>query len=437
MDNLNKKRKNLIAQAMDLVKNADSENRALNDEESKQHEKLMTEIHDLKSTIEKNHELDQLSKDDSEPVYNGRGEKVGERAESKATFDNALEKWVRFGATSLNDKEREALNLIETDQGVGVRLNGFMETREKFDNKLQTRASNSVMTNPAYYQDTELGKQLVIAQKFYGGWIDSAATVLKTQTGNTFYIPTMDDTGNTGALEAEGTDVVASSADLDAAKDQLDSYWISSTGIKLGWSTIRDSDVPLSEILYKPLATRYWRVINTYATTGTGSSQPEGVETGSVNGELASKDTTPDADDMNALLKSVDYAYHLGQKSGWMFNSNTMFRIAATVKSATYNTEPLWQPSLAAGIPDTLYGYKYWLNNDMDSVGSNKYPMLFGDFSYFWVRFVGDPVMVRLNERYAELGQTAFFMSGYMDSVVADANASTYAPIKNIRNLGT
>ena len=250
------------------------------------------------------------------------------------------------------------------------------------------------------------------------------------------YLPYYNDAGNDGAQESEGTDAIASSTDLTLARQQLDAYWHSSTGVTVGWSDLRDAAYPVNDFIIQPLMERLVRVLSTSGTTGTGSTAPKGITIAAVAGELVSKATTPTATDMNNLLKAVDYAYHTGPKSGWMFNSDTMFRIAATVKSSTYNTEPLWQPGLAAGIPATLYGYKYWINNSMGSViATTTRPMIFGDFSKFILRYSGPLIISRLEERYAEKGEVGFLVSQYFDSDVRIVG-TTYHPIKYLRTLG-
>ena len=211
---------------------------------------------------------------------------------------------------------------------------------------------------------------------------------------------------------------------------------MSSTGLTVGWSELRDASYPVDTFIVQPLLKRLMREISDLATTANGSSTLQGLQAAAVVGETISKSTTPTAADLNYHLKLVDYAYHTAPTSGWMFNSSTMFAIAATVKSTTYNTEPLWQPSLAAGVPSTLYGYKYWINNSMDSIGSNKKPILFGDFSYFFIRWVGPLIISRLEERYAEKGQVGFLVSQYVDSEIGMVG-TTYAPIKYMRNLGS
>jgi HK97 family phage major capsid protein len=52
----------------------------------------------------------------------------------------------------------------------------------------------------------------------------------------------------------------------------------------------------------------------------------------------------------------------------------------------------------------------------MDKVLPGKIPVMFGDFSYFWIGERGKRTMKRLVERYADRGQVAFIMSERIDA---------------------
>jgi HK97 family phage major capsid protein len=41
----------------------------------------------------------------------------------------------------------------------------------------------------------------------------------------------------------------------------------------------------------------------------------------------------------------------------------------------------LWQQSLIAGMPSMLLGYPVYFWEQMDDIGTNKFPVAFGDFS--------------------------------------------------------
>lgn len=427
---LYKQIRNLYNEANDLKNRVAEEGRQMNDEELGNFRKYFDDITKLEEQIKEEQRLTQFESHLNDPFYNPDGKNSGKRnGDVGAEFDKTFRKWAAWGPGALEPEERELINIDELGR---VRMNITKEDRANFGN---VEKRTSALANPTYIQPTTLSSMFLETQKAIGPWMD-ACTQIYTPTGETMYIPYINDAGNDGSLEAEGTDAIASSTDITLARQQLDSYWYSSTGLTVGLSEIRDANYPVETFILQPLMKRLMRKISSETTTADGSSKPKGLAVAAVVGEVVPASTTPTATDMNKLLKLVDYSNHTGPKSGWMFNSNTMFNIASTVKSSTYNTEPLWQPGLAAGIPSTLYGYKYWINNSMDSVGANKKIMLFGDFSYFFIRWVGPLIISRLAERYAEKGQVGFLVSQYVDSEIGMVG-TTYAPIKYMRNLGS
>jgi HK97 family phage major capsid protein len=86
--------------------------------------------------------------------------------------------------------------------------------------------------------------------------------------------------------------------------------------------------------------------------------------------------------------------------------------------------QPLWQPSMQAGVPDTILGYPITVNNDMPAMAANAYSILFGDFQrYYIVRQVRDIQMLRLEERYADFLQVGFLAFARYDGTKDDTNA--------------
>lgn len=431
---LYKRKADLFYQAEQMKIKAQDENRQLDGEELTNFQRYLDDMDAVDKQIEQETRFATMQAKLGETITDSRGVKLGEAGELEKDWNKAFSKYMRMGARSLTPDERDTLNITETETGIGVPIN---PTETRWDHlRTEKRATNSVITNPTYLNPVTMADEFGLTLKAIGPWMDAVST-LNTPTGGDYVLPYYNDGGNDGALEAAGTDAVASSTDLDTAKTTLTNYWISSTGLIVNWATLRDADYPVNEFIVKPMMNRLARAISTYATTGTGSSQPKGIAICAVTGELAAKATAPTQTDLNNLLRLVDYSYHVGPKSGWMFHSDTMFRMAAAVKSTTYNQDPLWQPSFAAGIPATLLGYKYWINNSMNTITTAPgNSVLFGDFSQFVIRYVGPLIVTRLEERYAEKGQVAFLLSQFMDSNIKIVG-TTYAPIKKIKNIMT
>jgi HK97 family phage major capsid protein len=128
--------------------------------------------------------------------------------------------------------------------------------------------------------------------------------------------------------------------------------------------------------------------------TGNGSNKPTGMlnTTPVTTADTASPvraaaayqyiDSTASPFSVNAndALISLVYALNSNYRSGatWIMNSNT---IAAIRKlKASTSGDYLWTPSLAAGTPNLLLGYPQETFEDMDDIGSGKFPVGFGDW---------------------------------------------------------
>ena len=428
---LYKKKADFFYQAQDIIKTCEKEGRQMTADEKANYEKAFNEIEGLQATIDKVVELANIEKGLGEPVFNDKGKKTGELVgEVSEKRESALHSWLRYGNAKLKDEDRKILSpTIDEDYRMpSVNLNFNM------------RGTNSTIVTPAYAQDVEISKIFGQTKKAFGGWFD-ATTEIYSATGNTMYMPYHHDVANTGSQEAVGTDMVATTEDLVVNRNQLDAYFFSSGGFKVGWDSLNDADFDINTWLLAPIIERGMRALATAATTGTGSTAPNGIVTSSRRMELAQKGATPTQTDLNNLLGLVNWAYHKNVgKSGFMFNSATMFKLLAVVQSTTYNNNPLWAPGLAAGAPSTLLGYPYWINNDMAScTTTGAISVLFGDFSYQVNRWVESPRIIRLEERYAELLSTAFIwvMRFDCDCKVAKATATTSHPIGHIVSIGT
>ncbi|WP_417493034.1 phage major capsid protein [Maricaulis sp.] len=119
------------------------------------------------------------------------------------------------------------------------------------------------------------------------------------------------------------------------------------------------------------------------ATTGD-ATRPFGTiqyfSTGSASGfpELSGGGT-----DADALYNAVyGLASKYRSRGVWQMNSATA---GAVRKMKDGEGRPLWADSLAEGQPNMLIGYPVELNEDMQDIGSNAYPIAFADWSRAYI----------------------------------------------------
>ena len=101
-----------------------------------------------------------------------------------------------------------------------------------------------------------------------------------------------------------------------------------------------------------------------------------------------------------------------------MFHDNTLKLIKQLLDK--YG-RPLWLPGIAANAPDTINGYPYVINQSMPTIAASANTMLFGSLQKFIMRRVKDLSILRLDERFAEVGQVAFIAFSRIDSRLVDA----------------
>jgi len=107
-------------------------------------------------------------------------------------------------------------------------------------------------------------------------------------------------------------------------------------------------------------------------------------------GATAASATTFTFDELIALKLSVLPGYRMSPNCAWMF-STTAYVILASMKDD--EGRYLWSPSTVANEPDRLLGNACYEEASGDTVHTGGHPVIYGDFSHYWVRYSG-PGMV-------------------------------------------
>ena len=281
-----------------------------------------------------------------------------------------------------------------------------------------------------YTVPDEMLAQIELAKLQYGGIFRSRAFVLETSNGRSISLPTANDTGNTGQLLAESA---ADAVDEDPAfgTKTLDAYMFSSKIVKISIELIQDSIVQMETIIGNMLGERIGRAQSNYFTTGTGSSQPNGVVTASALGKTGASGQTTAliAADLIDLKHAVDIAYR--DNAEYMMNDSTLKAIKLLVDD---NSRPLWSSGLASREPATIDGDPYVINNSMAVMAASAKSVLYGDFSKFWIRNVKGIELFRFSELYMVNRQIGLVAFQRADS--EELNAGTN-PIKHYINAAS
>lgn len=271
-----------------------------------------------------------------------------------------------------------------------------------------------------YTVPDEMMRPLEVALLQYGG-MRQVASVIRTATGADLPMPTMDDTGNAGALLGEGLE--HTEVDTEFLQMILNAFKYTSKRVPVSVEYLQDNAINFVGRIGSILGERIGRITNEHFTRGDGSSKPRGIVTAATSsGITTATNATISYDNIIDLKHSVDPAYR-DQGARFMFNDTTL-KILKKIKIPQYSGDttgmPLWRAGLTLGEPNTIDGDPYTVNQQMES-GSAKKAMLYGLLSKYIIRDVRDITLVRLDERYAELGVVAFLAFSRHDGDLLDA----------------
>lgn len=274
---------------------------------------------------------------------------------------------------------------------------------------IRNTMSTTTGSEGGYTVQTDIATKIMDALKAIGG-MRSVSTVLLTDSGNPLSFPTSDGTSETGEQVAENT--TATGADIVVGTLPLNTYKFSSKVVAVPIELLQDSQVDIESFVNNRLATRLARITNSRFTTGTGSSQPNGIVTASSLGKTGTTGQTLTVifDDLVDLIHSVDPAYRALPGCSFMMNDASL-KVVRKLKDT--QGRPIFLPgydSLAGPMPDSLLGYPITINQDVAVMAANAKSILFGNFSFYYIRdVVGSVSMYRFTDSaYAKLGQVGF-----------------------------
>ncbi|MDX1489728.1 MAG: phage major capsid protein [Pseudohongiellaceae bacterium] len=247
---------------------------------------------------------------------------------------------------------------------------------------------------------TTLADEIIRSMQAWGPMYDKdVATVFQTTSGNPMKIPTVNDTAVTAEAHTEAAPLTDDGGkDATFGQKSLDAYAFDTEFLRWSWELDMDSIFSMEQLLAALLGERLGRIANSQLTTGTGSSAPNGIVTASSLGKTAAGTAAITFDEILDLEHSVDPAYRQSPKCRYMFNDSTLLAIR---KLKDGNGNYLWQQGdVKSGAPATFNGRPYSINQAMDSLAAAKKVITFGDFSKYYVRKVGSPVIGVLKERF-------------------------------------
>jgi len=384
------KRAQLIKDADAIVAAAQAEGRSMTSEEKTKFEAIEADARSFKQ------EIDIIERNAEMKKELAANEGEARSAAPKATASSAFSKYLRHGMGSLNAQERSLMEKRGTStQIVGTdSLGGFLVPQE-FSNELDVAT-------------------------LFTGEVERLAKKLNTASGGLLDYPTVDDTATDAILTSEAGAVTT--ADMTFANKQLSAYNYSSL-VKVSAQLLQDSAFDLNSFLVEAMGERIARATNSAFTTGDASSKPQGIVVGSSLGNTAAGASAITADDVLDLIYSIDASYRNKPSFGLMAHDNIISAIRALGVGSS-NDYPIWQPGMAVGQPDRIFGVPVYVNNDMQSsIATATKTMIAADFSKYVVRNAGGVQFLRLNERFMNELEVGFIAYKRADGAVLNSAA--------------
>lgn len=333
-------------------------------------------------------------------------------------------KALRFGLPSTRDVNRIRDAYLNTPVN--------KRTPSRFEYNAALSAITGTLGGDTVVPETLL-TSLEVNMLAYGA-VRQVADQIVTSTGEDLAWPTADDTSNEGRMLVENAasdDNAGTGTSGDGgpnpsfAKVIWGAYKFTSDAVLVPFELLQDSVFDLPGLIGAMLGERLGRITNRKYTTGSGAASPEGIVTGSSLGVTAAGAAAITADEIIDLEHSLDPAYRDG--AAYMFR-DTVLAYLRKLKDTT--NRYLWQAEYNTGAPDTLNNRPYYINQHMDALATTNKTVIFGQFSRYKIRRVGEVRLYRLEERYRHKDQDGFV--AFLREDGGTLNAGT-APVKHLK----
>ena len=369
---LRQKRAEVWDKARAFLDERTNESGVMSAEDSQQYERMEQEVVDLGHTIDRMERAEQMDREMNErvsPNLASRPMRTQEtlRGIASTEYRNAFWKHMR----DIDRRSPEVRNALQ----VGTLSEGGYTVPDEFEHQLiQGLEDENIMRGLVHKITTSSGDRKIplVTARGSASWIEEEAT-----------IPESDDTFGQVTLGAHKVGCM----------------------IRISEELLHDSAFDLAAYIAGEFARRVGAAEEEAILTGSGTHKPTGL-LHSVNGAATGVTTAGaaiTADEIIDLIHSVKSGYR--KKAVFLLNDSTVKNLRRLKDG---NGQYLWQPGLKEGQPDKLLSYRLVTSAYMPEVASGAKPVLFGDFSSYWIADRQGRSFQRLNELYAATGQIGF-----------------------------
>lgn len=375
---LREKRSKAWDTARDFLDSKRNASGVLSEEDSKTYDALEAEVVNLGKEIkrlERQEQIDaEMRKPTSQPILGTPATPDNQTKTGTASAEYTAAFWN-------NIRNRNWID-VRNDLQVGTDTEGGFLVPDEFEKKLISALEEENVFRPL-------------------------ATKIQTASGDR-KIPVITQKGEATWMEEEETYTLSDDAFGQIA---LSAYKVG-TAIKISEELLNDSVFDLPSYIAKEFARRIGTKEEEAFLIGDGKGKPTGIfaATGGAENGATTTGAAITFDDVIELFYSLKSPYR--KKAVWVLNEQTV-KALRKIKDNTGNF--IWQPSVSAGLPDTILNRPYVTSVYAPTIAAGAKAIAFGDYSYYWVADRQGRSLKRLNELFAMNGQVGFLASQRVD----------------------
>lgn len=294
-------------------------------------------------------------------------------------------------APSADDVQLRQLQAVltgESRQGVDIDISAAARVKDMVRSGIDVREARDLIkattTAGGHTVPTSLATQLYDYLEAFSGLRQTGVTVITRSSGEAFDLPTVTSHG-TAAVVGEGT--AAAEADPAFGKVTLTFYKYAQL-LQVSSELLTDTAVDITGFIARDMGRALGRVTSNAYLNGSGSNSPTGalVAMGTATTLQTTSTGVPSYANLVDIAYSVNDAY-LANGASWLMRQ----AMAAAIRKLVDTTgQPIWQPSIVAGQPNTLLGFPVYHDQFMGAVGTAASTAIaFGDWSSFVIGQVG------------------------------------------------
>lgn len=270
-------------------------------------------------------------------------------------------------------------------------------------------------TDGAELVETELSRDLVDYLQESIGAMQANARVVRTSGGNPITIPTVT-SHSTIALEGETDTIARSAPQFSTVSLGAFKYAVL---VQASRELLEDSAFPFVPFVMEQAAEEIARIMGTAFITGAGTTEPQGIDLATTNTATSAAVAAWTADELVDVYHGIASPYR--QNAVWILNDST---VQAIRKLKDSTGQYLWQPGMAAGVPDMLFGKRVVTDNAVQALGTGNESVIFGDIRRaYTIRMVNGLDVARSDDFAFDTDLVTWRFVARADGALVDENA--------------